>query len=145
MRSSLALASLFGLALAVAASEGVRHAGAIEGTWKIAGGQEKGKTVPKDRFAESTVVIKKDTIRITDKENRQTWLMRYTLNPQVMPKAINMTIVEGEGKGRTAEGIYLLEGDTLRICYALPGHPRPKVFATRSGAHELAFTMKRAQ
>jgi len=143
MRAFLSLAPLLGLSLVLGASEGIQKPDKIDGTYRIVRGREEGKQVPKERVQDSTVVITKDHIRITDKDHHQTWLMRYTLNPGVSPKAITMTIVEGEGKGTTAEGIYQLEGDTLRLCYALPGHPRPKVFATRSGERELLFIMKR--
>jgi hypothetical protein len=48
-----------------------------------------------------------------------------------------------EGAGDTAQGIYCLGGDSLKICYALPGNPRPQVFATKPSDRELVFTMKR--
>jgi hypothetical protein len=43
------------------------------------------------------------------------------------------------------EGIYFLDRDTLKICYARPGNPRPKAFDTRHGDKELQFTMKRVK
>ena len=45
-----------------------------------------------------------------------------------------MTVVKGQGKGQTVLGIYALEGETLKLCYALPGRERPKTFTTAEGS-----------
>ena len=149
MRASLALAmGVFGLALAVRADEGTegpKGPDKVEGTWAIVQGYEGGKPVPKERIRDNRVIISRDTIRILDKDKKQTWLVRYKLDPAQDPKAIAMTVAEGEGKGQSAEGIYHLEGNTLKLCYALPGHPRPKTFAPTQTKNELLFTMKRVK
>ena len=44
---------------------------------------------------------------------------RFEVDPGRSPKTIDMTGVEGPGQGKTAEGIYKIEGERLTIC--LPG------------------------
>ncbi len=50
------------------------------------------------------------------------------------PRAMDITYTEGDLKGQTALAIYELVGDTLRICRAAPGKPRPKEFASTPGS-----------
>ena len=50
------------------------------------------------------MVITSDTIRILDNNHKETWLMHYRLDANQKPRSITMTIAEGEGKGKTAEG-----------------------------------------
>jgi hypothetical protein len=47
------------------------------------------------------------------------------------PKEIAWTIEAGPLKGQTGLGIYELDGDTYKVCYAVPGKPRPREFASR--------------
>ena len=98
MRRSLALLVVFGLAFVTKAQEGtILHPGNLQGTWKIVQGQDEGKQVPEARFRDDMVVITDKTIRITDKDNKQVWLMTYRLNPRLTPPAITMTVTQGEG------------------------------------------------
>jgi uncharacterized protein (TIGR03067 family) len=41
---------------------------------------------------------------------------------------------EGDLAGKEAQGIYLLEGDTLKICYTMPGQKRPTAFESLPGS-----------
>jgi uncharacterized protein (TIGR03067 family) len=60
--------------------------------------------------------------------------------PQVMLKAtfvldepngaIDYVNLAGSSKGKKQAGIFDLQGDTLRICMAAPGKPRPTEFAS---------------
>jgi RNA polymerase sigma factor (sigma-70 family) len=56
-----------------------------------------------------------------------TW---YKLDPAQKPKSIDLTVQSGtDGPVLfTVKGIYQLEGDELKICFASPGEVRPKAF-----------------
>jgi uncharacterized protein (TIGR03067 family) len=41
------------------------------------------------------------------------------------PKTMDLTFTEGPQTGKTALGIYKVEGDTYRLCRAAPGKPTP--------------------
>src|SRR5262249_21011889 len=50
----------------------------------------------------------------------------------------------GEGeKTYRARGIYLLEGNTLKVCFAWNNNPRPDRFATTAAARSVLFTFQR--
>jgi uncharacterized protein (TIGR03067 family) len=72
-------------------------------------------------------------------------LMRgvFTLDPRTTPRRINMTLAGRRGKGRTLKGIFEMRGDTLRICYALPGRPRPTGFNSRPGTGNRLLVLQR--
>ena len=48
---------------------------------------------------------------------------------------------EGEGKGST--GIYEIDGDTVKICAAKPGLPRPTSFESNPGSGAVYTVLKR--
>lgn len=51
------------------------------------------------------------------------------------PKTIDIEVATGEHKGVIYLGIYELDGDTLRICFALPDRPeRPIKFSAGKGS-----------
>jgi uncharacterized protein (TIGR03067 family) len=55
------------------------------------------------------------------------------------PKAFDLA-----ASTRTFEGIYALEGDTLRLCYDLaPEAKRPRRFASAAGSHQVLMVLKR--
>jgi uncharacterized protein (TIGR03067 family) len=60
-----------------------------------------------------------------------TWSLDTSGNPR------GMTIIgtKGPNAGRTFPCIYEIDGDTLRICYALSGAERPTEFKTTAGAN----------
>lgn len=54
---------------------------------------------------------------------------QFALNPGQKPKTIDVTAWNGVAEGPTVLGIYELDGDTLRLCWAESGKPRPAEFA----------------
>ena len=114
----------------------------IQGTWHILRGEDKGKPVAVDK-TRGTVVFTRDSIRITEGEKKMTWVMSYKLDPAQKPKTITMTVEEGTDKGKTAEGIYEWQGDNLKLCYSLPGKPRPTKFDSDEKNGTMLFVLAR--
>jgi len=115
----------------------------ILGNWTVVSGQEDGKELPAEKVKGSRVVITKDSITVHE-ENNQKRVMSYKLDTSTTPKQIDLTTTEGSDKGKTSHGIYALEGDALKICFALPGQQRLKEFTTKEGSKAMMFVMKRA-
>ena len=66
-----------------------------------------------------------------------------TDHPPIYPtQAIHPGALEGPKK-RVYSGIYLLEGDKLKVCYALSGKARPTAFATKPGSGAILFVLER--
>jgi uncharacterized protein (TIGR03067 family) len=59
------------------------------------------------------------------------------------PSQIDVAVTEGpeEVKGKSMQGIYLLEGDTLKVLYSDPGKARPNAFTdeNKPGVYALSF------
>ena len=66
-----------------------------------------------------------------------------TLNPHATPKAANTWDLEGPFEDQTLCGIYELNGDTLKLCFAQPGKKRPTEFTTKQGTGWVYFEYKR--
>jgi uncharacterized protein (TIGR03067 family) len=64
----------------------------------------------------------------------------YTTDATRRPKAIDLV-----NRGKPQLGIYEVEGDTMRICFAPPGKPRPADFESRPGDGNTAAEWRRVK
>jgi uncharacterized protein (TIGR03067 family) len=64
----------------------------------------------------------------------------FTLDASKSPRAIDLTPA---GAGKPILGIYKIDGDTLTICYAAPGKPRPAGFTAKAGSGNTLTVWKR--
>ena len=66
------------------------------------------------------------------------------IDPTQNPKTIDIEVTAGPYKGVVYLGIYELDGDTLRICFALPDKPeRPTEFSAAKGSIRALSEFKR--
>jgi uncharacterized protein (TIGR03067 family) len=85
------------------------------------------------------VTIKDGKMTVSD--NNMTVAIRP--DSSVQPHVIDLT---GPGQTRPALGIYELDGDTLRICWATEeADARPKVFRTTATGGGKLIVLKRAK
>ena len=116
----------------------------------------QGKAVTAERRGESKedeedhrLIFDGDKFRI--KRGDQTIIQgTFKVDPSKKPKEIDMEITEdqnGEHKGKTAPGIFALDGDTLRTCDNAPdlARARPAAFAAKSGSGHVLITFKRVK
>lgn len=151
MRGLFYLALAFGLAAMVRATaadtkvddKAREGADKLLGTWSVVGGEEDGKPSPEEKIKGSRMTVDKKSIKLTDKDDKQLWVLAYKTDDTKTPHHITMTVVAGTDDGKSAEGIYEVDGDTLKICYGLPGAERPKDFKTTTGSKENCFVLKR--
>ena len=52
---------------------------------------------------------------------------------------------DGPHAGETLKGIYVLTGDTYKVCFGAPGKTRPTEFSTKAGGGQRLLVMKRAK
>lgn len=75
----------------------------------------------------------------------------FALNGSTLPKRISLTgplpdekvLGGGKVKPLTQEGIYSLEGDALKVCFAPPGKERPTEFSTKPGLGRTLLELRR--
>jgi uncharacterized protein (TIGR03067 family) len=116
----------------------------LQGTWTVAAHTTSGTATPAKKLTgwRLTVAGDKMTTRDgTDVLDEST----FRLDAAGKPRAIDLRLTEGPDKGKSVQGIYKLEGDTLTVCVAEPGRPRPRELASRAGSGHMLFVFKRAK
>jgi uncharacterized protein (TIGR03067 family) len=92
------------------------------------------------------------SIRRTVTDDRVVWELngkrfagsKIALDSTREPKTIDVIPDEGPNRGEHVLGIYRLENDTLTICMAAPGKPRPSTFEAEKGSGCTLRTYPRA-
>jgi uncharacterized protein (TIGR03067 family) len=113
----------------------------FKATWRFVEIEVGGQKVPPKLFEKDTLVLKGKLFssyvagRLVHGE--------FKIDPLAKPKTIDIIFTEGPGKGHSQKGIYELEGDTQRICIAMPDQPRPTEFASARESGHIVEILKR--
>jgi uncharacterized protein (TIGR03067 family) len=112
----------------------------LQGHWSAALATVNGRVLAPEVVNALKLTITKDRYK-TERGDEVLFDSTYLIDTSVKPNQINMLGTEGAAAGKEALGIYSLEGDFLRICYVMPGSPRPTTFAsaTNSGAYLVVW------
>ena len=114
----------------------------LQGTWQMVSMETEGHDVEAEDFKNFTAVYEQNHVTLRDGDRvRRRGIV--TLDPSRKPKAINTWDQDGPYDDQTVPGIYELDGDTLKVCFARPGQERPKEFTTKSGTAFLVCVYKR--
>jgi uncharacterized protein (TIGR03067 family) len=114
----------------------------LQGTWALVSMETEGHDVAPDDFKNWTAAYEQNRVVLRDGDRvRRRGIV--TLNSGRKPKAINTWDQDGPYEDQTVPGIYELEGDTLKLCFARPGQERPKEFTTKSGTAFLFCIYKK--
>src|SRR5215216_2857775 len=131
---------MFSLTLATALA-----APATEGTWVLVSTETDGKPVAREKLSELKVVIGNGRLEYVYAGEEPNLVYQLELDPSASPKQFTLTQPSGL-KASAVPGIYELDGDTLRLCFA-DGEGRetrrPKEFATAPGTRQVLLTLKR--
>jgi uncharacterized protein (TIGR03067 family) len=101
----------------------------LKGTWSFATVVNDGEKQQPTKRGEEPLTITFAGERLEIKRgDRFVQSGTLRLDPSKDPKAIDLTIAEGEGKGTVQLGIYELKGLTFRTCIDPRGKNRPKEF-----------------
>jgi uncharacterized protein (TIGR03067 family) len=113
---------------------GVWKGHAVEGTGEKPGGPVK-----------LTVTITLEQISAVQDDKKDLGAGSYKLNPAAQPKRLDGTYVRGQVPKGLYQGIYQLEGDTLKWCTALPrGKEPPREFRTEKGIYLMILKRERS-
>ena len=125
------------------AAEPSRHSkDDLVGKWTCVSATVDGKPLPDETVRLLRLTLTSDRYK-TEKGTDVLFDSTYSLDSTTNPKQINMVGTEGALRGKEAHGIYLLEGDTLRICYTMPGEQRPQAFQSVAGSKAYLILWKR--
>ena len=122
--------------------EGVPDTNNIEGVWRCVSATVDGKPLS-DATTQSLRLHLTKTGYKTEKGSEVLFDSTYTVDLTKSPKEINMVGTEGDLAGKTALGIFSYDGKTLRICYVMPGSPRPRTFESPQGAKAFLVSWRR--
>ena len=113
----------------------------IQGTWKLVALEADGKQAPAEIVAVLKLVFRDDTLTFIPGEPSFT-NYKFKLDPTTKPASIAVTHADGTNKGETENGIYLLNGDHLKICFGA-GAKIPDEFTARAKSGQSMYSLER--
>jgi len=106
----------------------------IQGTWSLVSAMEDGKSLPEDHVKRMTIVIEGNTFRFPGlAEDATSRDGTFKLDATKNPKEIDATSEENA----VSLGIYELESDKYKVCFASPGKARPINFSSAAGSGQI--------
>jgi uncharacterized protein (TIGR03067 family) len=112
----------------------------LQGTWLVVSGEHAGKPVPAEMVQGLRQTMKGN--RLTVQSGTKTLGEgTFTLDPMKKPPAIDVELIEKDGKTKRGLGIYELDGDTLKLC--MDPKERPTDFKTKAGSEAKLTIYKR--
>lgn len=121
-------------------------AAVLAGTWRAVSIEADGSTSNPDDAAKITVVNAVDGGWTVLADGKLVARGTNELQPWSVPKAIDFTVLEdadGPVTERRHLGIYELERNTRRLCFAPPGGERPASFSAPRGSGLVLVTFER--
>jgi uncharacterized protein (TIGR03067 family) len=111
----------------------------LQGTWRVVVAEKDGEKRDREDLEKVQVVIAGDKLTIKDPRLGDEGMV-YQLDPRKKPKEIDL------GDAKTKEvirGIYALDGDELKVCFAEPGKARPTDFTAKAKSGRILFVAKK--
>jgi uncharacterized protein (TIGR03067 family) len=113
---------------------------ALQGTWRLLSAMENGKSLAEDKVKQTTIVIKDDTFRFPHlAEDATSKAGAIKLDATKTPKQMDTVSTEKD----IMLGIYELEGDGYKVCFAPVGKPRPNEFTSKAGSGTILQVWER--
>jgi uncharacterized protein (TIGR03067 family) len=116
----------------------------LTGDYTIVAGEREGQKEASEHIQGTAVSFTDDTVTVTDKDKKETYVATYKIDAGKSPKVITMTEKTGPTKGEQARGLIEKRGDTVKLIYALPGGDMPTGFE-KTKDKQLMFVLKRNQ
>jgi uncharacterized protein (TIGR03067 family) len=114
----------------------------LQGEWSMVSGSANGQPMPAEMLRQMKRVCKGDETTTT-MAGQLFMKAKISINPSKNPKTIDYRMTDGPTKGKTQLGIYEVDGDTFRSCFATPGAERPTDFSSKPGDGRTVSTWKR--
>ena len=112
----------------------------MQGTWNLVSAMDDGEALPEDKVKQTTIVVQGDTFRFPRlAEDPTARAGTFKLDETKNPKEIDSTSTEKE----VALGIYELEANNYKVCFAPAGKPRPAKFTSERGSGQILQVWER--
>ncbi len=112
----------------------------LQGTWKLVSAMKDGEALAEDKVKNTSIVIKDDTFVFPESAEYATSKEgTIKLDATKKPKQMDAT----SNREKVMLGIYKLDGDRYKVCFAPTGKPRPSEFASKPGSGNLLQVWKR--
>lgn len=102
----------------------------LKGKWNMVSVERDGKTI--ENFKDGTREIDGGKYTMTSKAGAK-FVGAFKVDSSKKVKEMDLMPSDGQYKDKTLLGIYELDGDTLKICFAEPGKDRPTEFTSKGG------------
>jgi uncharacterized protein (TIGR03067 family) len=142
MRKLFATLTLVAAFAAPALADAKKDLAALNGTWNPTSMELGGRKTPADQLKAITMTITDGKYNVTVDGQSDKGTLKLDKKDKL--KTMDIVGTEGPNKGKTFPAIYELDGDTLKICYALEGDKRPTEFKA-SERQLLLVTYQRAK
>ena len=114
----------------------------LQGEWSMTSGTLDGLPIPDEMRAGFKRVCQGDELTVTNGD-QLIMKAKIAIDPSKTPKTINYDVLDGPTKGKKHLGIYELDGNTMKSCFAAPGEERPPEFTTKQGDKRTLSTWHR--
>jgi uncharacterized protein (TIGR03067 family) len=102
----------------------------LQGTWNLVSAMQDGKALPEDKVKQTTIVFKGDTFRFPGSAEYATSKAgTIKLDESKTPKEMDAISTDKE----VMLGIYTLQENGYKVCFAPAGKPRPTEFTSTPG------------
>jgi uncharacterized protein (TIGR03067 family) len=142
------LVVIFGAALSITSADDTeaskKDLAQLHGEWTMVSGSADGQPMPDEMAKQMKRVCKGDELTVFMAGNTF-FKAKLTLDATKTPRTIDYAMTEGVTKGKKQPGIYELNGDTLKSCFAKPGADRPTDFKPGEGRTVSIWKREKAE
>jgi len=104
----------------------------FQGSWKaVSILHVDGRRASDDEVQNTRLVVEGNKFTLTGENS--TISGTFTVNPAKTPKTIDVRLTSKDGRATKFLGIYQIQGDTRKSCFALPDKERPTQFSSEKG------------
>ncbi len=115
----------------------------LEGRWRATSMEVQGNKSSKSDTRKISVVNHADGRWEVLSEGKAVSSGTSEIDPYANPKTIDFSVTEGGGEGKSFLGIYVLNKNRRKLCFAPAERGRPQDFATIAGSEQVLVEFRR--